>query len=119
MPVAGTTRVELAPPEAIAAIARPGSKPRSITCVAPAWTRVSIRDAAARWQSGAVVRYRSEATTERSAWWTQEFAIRLAWVSITPFGRPVVPDVYICRRTASCGGSPAGGLELASARRRS
>ncbi len=33
--------------------------------------------------------------------WARFFQARLAWVSMTPLGRPVVPDVYISRWTSS------------------
>ncbi len=48
--------------------------------------------------------------------WARFFQARLAWVIITPLGRPVVPDVYISRWTSSAAAA-TGSAGAAAARR--
>ena len=78
------------------------SNARWMIVVAPAAiSEVVVRSSAPTWYSGPQASPRSALVKPNSTMWARFFHARLAWVSITPFGRPVVPDVYIRRWTSS------------------
>ena len=54
-----------------------------------------------RGRAGRTASPRSALVKPNSTRCARFFQARLAWVSMTPFGRPVVPDVYISRCTSS------------------
>ncbi len=60
---------------------------------------------AAVWNSGAVTRATSALVRSTSTIRLCTFHTTLPWVSTTPFGRPVVPEVYCTMKTSS---SPTG-----------
>src|SRR3954452_15414654 len=71
--------------------------------VAPAAINdVVVRSSAPTWYSGPQASPRSALVKPNSMTCARFFHAKLAWVSITPLGRPVVPDVYInrCRSSA-------------------
>jgi hypothetical protein len=47
----------------------------------------------AAWNSGAATSQRVSARNGNEAWKWRAFAVKLRWVSITPFAAPVVPPV--------------------------
>ena len=53
------------------------------------------------WYSGSTPSTRSAGVSACSAPIASALAVRLACVSITPLGRPVVPEVYISKAVAS------------------
>ena len=57
------------------------------------------------WYSGSTASTRSWARSACSALMAAALAARLAWVSITPLGCPVVPEVYISSAIASGSGT--------------
>ena len=59
------------------------------------------------WYSGSTASTRSVGSSPCSALMAAALAARLAWVSITPLGRPVVPEVYISRANVSGAGAGA------------
>ena len=66
------------------------------------------------WYSGSTPSTRSSADSACSAAIDSAFATRLACVSITPLGWPVVPEVYISSAVVSGdGGSGAGAADVA------
>jgi hypothetical protein len=70
--------------------------------VAPAaMSDVVVRSSAPTWYSGPQASPRSALVKPNSTMCARFFHARLACVSMTPFGRPVVPDVYISRWTSS------------------
>ena len=70
--------------------------------VAPAAiSEVVVRSSAPTWYRGPQASPRSELVKPNSMMCARFFHARLAWVIMTPFGRPVVPDVYIRRWTSS------------------
>ena len=63
-----------------------------VTTVAPARRlqgRIRLRPMA--WKNGATATTTSSAVNPSTAWVWRALATRLAWVSSTPLGRPVVP----------------------------
>ena len=72
--------------------------------VAPAAiSEVVVRSSAPTWYSGPQASPRSALVKPNSTMCARFFHARLAWVIMTPLGRPVVPDVYIRRWTSSPG----------------
>ena len=53
------------------------------------------------WKSGIATMYLSPGSNSQPSWALTVWATMLAWVSITPLGRPVVPEEYITRQTSS------------------
>ena len=53
------------------------------------------------WNSGIETMYLSPGSNSQPSWALTVWATMLAWVSITPLGRPVVPEEYITRQTSS------------------
>src|SRR5580658_11053209 len=76
---------------------------------------VVVRSRAPTWYSGPQARPRSALVKPNSTRWARFFHARLAWVIMTPLGRPVVPDVYI-KRWMSSGAAGNGVVLLATAR---
>ena len=86
------------------------SNDRWMMVVAPAAiSEVVVRSSAPTWYSGPQASPRSAPVKPNSTMCARFFHARLAWVIMTPFGRPVVPDVYI-RRWTSSAGAPARGV---------
>ena len=70
---------------------------------------VVTRSSAPTWYSGPHASPTSSAVKPNSVTWAKFFHARLACVSITPFGRPVVPEVYMSRcRSSAAAGTRAG-----------
>ena len=53
------------------------------------------------WNSGIATSDRSPSSNPQPSWAFTVWAIMLAWVSMTPLGRPVVPEEYMTRQTSS------------------
>ena len=78
------------------------SNVRWMMMVAPAAIReVVVRSSAPTWYRGPQASPRSELENPNSMMCARFFQARFAWVIMTPFGRPVVPDVYMRRCTSS------------------
>src|SRR5665213_1712123 len=78
------------------------SNDRWMITVAPvAMSDVVVRSRAPTWYSGPQASPRSAVVKPNSMMWAMFFHARLAWVIMTPLGRPVVPDVYMRRCTSS------------------
>ena len=83
--------------------------------VAPAAiSDVVVRSSAPTWYSGPQASPRSALVKPNSTRCAKFFHAKFAWVSMTPFGRPVVPDVYISRCTSSPATWTRGGTTAAA-----
>ena len=90
---------------------RDASKARWTMVVAPAaMSEVVVRSSAPTWYKGPQASPRSPLVKPNSMTWARFFHARLAWVIMTPLGRPVVPDVYIRRWTSSAAAGTRAGL---------
>ena len=86
------------------------SNTRWMTVVAPAaMSDVVVRSSAPTWYSGPHARPRSASENPNSTTCARFFQARFACVSMTPLGRPVVPDVYMSRWTSSASATTGGG----------
>ena len=80
----------------------PGSKLRISTTSAPFMKAMSgVTLSPPMWKSGAQTRVMSSTLMSKARPALMLFQSRLAWVSIAPLGRPVVPDVYMITATSS------------------
>ena len=115
--IAGASQTVVTRERSISSTTAAASNTRWMIVVAPAaMSVVVVRSSAPTWYSGPHASPRSALVKPNSTMWARFFHARLAWVSITPFGRPVVPDVYIRRCTAS---AATGTRATASCDRRS
>ena len=61
------------------------------------------------WKSGMATMFTQSAVKAKAAEAAAVWASRLRWVSMAPLGKPVVPEVYSCRKQSSgparCSGS--------------
>ena len=94
------------------------SNDRWMSMVAPAASRdVVVRSKRRpRGRAGPQASPRSALVKPNSTRWARFFQARLAWVSMTPLGRPVVPDVYI-NRWMSSAAATTGATSLPLSRR--
>ncbi len=90
----GTPRKTVAPCRAIAWVTSLGSKRATGTRAKPCSKGVSIPTVAAKaWNMGNTTSTRSSWVKLSASATLAVLASRLAWVSIAPLGRPVVPEV--------------------------
>jgi hypothetical protein len=99
--MAGTPNIDVTRYFSMFSSTIPGSNICSMTTVAPfrnASSGVTLRPP--MWNSGATTSVISSelASSARNA--LMLFQMMLPWVSIAPFGRPVVPDVYMISATS-------------------
>ena len=74
---------------------------RVITLGTPSWIPNRTYDDPPTWNSGIATMFLSPSSNPQPSWAFRVWAIMLAWVSMTPLGRPVVPEEYITRHTSS------------------
>ena len=100
--IAGAVHMQVTRDRSISSTTSSASNTRWTTVVAPAAIIVVVmRSSAPTWYSGPQASPTSASVTPSSVMWAKFFQARLAWVIITPFGRPVVPEVYIRRWRSS------------------
>ncbi|HEY5120300.1 MAG TPA: hypothetical protein VII84_01885 [Acidimicrobiales bacterium] len=98
--MAGTPNKVEMPCSSIASRAAPGSKFRCRTTSPPRCIVTNVVTLSPpMWNSGAAARVVSPTAIEYSEFTL--FHAMLPWVNMAPFGRPVVPDVYMIRATSS------------------
>jgi hypothetical protein len=108
--IAGASHTVVTPDRSISSTTAAASKAGWMIVVAPTATRdVVVRSSAPTWYSGPHARPRSSRVKPNSTMWARFFQARLACVSITPLGRPVVPEVYMRRCTSSGAVGAIGG----------
>ncbi len=113
--IAGASHTVVTRDRSISSTTSAASNTRWMMVVAPAAiSDVVVRSSAPTWYSGPQASPRSALVKPNSMMCARFFHARLAWVIMTPFGRPVVPDVYISRWTSS----PAAAHARRDARRR-
>ena len=116
--IAGTPNMKVTRWRSISSSVPPGSNAATRTQLPPLSSigRVSMFSAA-MWNSGAATRVTSSPIRSGSISTLTAFQVRLAWVSIAPFGRPVVPEVYMIMQVSSSPtGSSIGSAEAAASR---
>ncbi len=86
---------------------------RVITLGTPSWMPNRTYDEPPTWNSGIETMFLSPSSNPQPSWACSVWAIMFAWVSATPLGRPVVPELYITRQTSS--GSTSGSRPVGSA----
>ena len=89
---------------------------RVITLGTPSWMPNRTYDEPPTWNSGIDTMFLSPGSKPQPSWALRVWATMLAWLSMMPLGRPVVPEEYITRHTSS-GETSAGrdtGSEAAS-----
>ena len=74
---------------------------RVITLGTPSWMPNSTYDDPPTWNSGIDTIDLSPGSNSQPSWALTVCWTMLVWVSITPLGRPVVPEEYITRQTSS------------------
>ncbi len=74
---------------------------RVITLGTPSWMPNRTYDEPPTWNSGIETMFLSPSSNPQPSWAFRVCATMLAWESVTPFGRPVVPLEYITRQTSS------------------
>ena len=89
----GTPKVMLTRSRSIRSRAAPGSNVGSMTCRPPVQSVARMPFEPAAWKAGAISRYTSPAPIGARAIQWKVLAMRLRWLSITPFEAPVVPPV--------------------------
>ena len=100
--MAGASHTVVTRERSISSTTSEASNDRWTIVVAPAAiSEVVVRSSAPTWYSGPQANPRSALVKPNSTVCARFFQARLAWVSMTPLGRPVVPDVYINRWTSS------------------
>lgn len=91
--IVGTIIASVTPASAIRSSVLAGSKVPPITACPPdSIVMVSVA-AAARWNSGGVISVRQPSGNRPKPIIARQLAVRPAWLSMTPFDRPVVPPV--------------------------
>ena len=91
---------------------------RVITLGTPSWIPNRTYDEPPTWNSGIATMFLSPSSNPQPSWAFRVWATMLAWVRVTPLGRPVVPEEYITRQTSSgvtSGSRPAGSASARSA----
>ena len=107
--IAGASHTVVTRERSISSTTAAASNTRWMIVVAPAaMSVVVVRSSAPTWYSGPHARPRSALVKPNSTMCARFFHARLAWVSMTPFGRPVVPDVYMSRCTSSAATAARG-----------
>ena len=107
---AGTKKAVVTPKAGTTSRMRAGSTSRSSTVRQP-WYRPTIdHPVPAMWNIGITARFTAPGVScQDSAMLIMPWK-KLSLVSITPFGRPVVPDVYSWNATSSPAGSTPGSV---------
>jgi hypothetical protein len=67
----------------------------------PSWIPNRTYDEPPTWNSGIATIDLSPGKNSQPSWALTVCVTMLVWVSITPFGRPVVPEEYMTRQTSS------------------
>ena len=84
---------------------------RVITDGTPSWMPNRTYDEPPTWKSGIATIDLSPGSNSQPSWALTVCVTMLWWLSITPFGRPVVPEEYMTRHTSSgvtSSGRPVG-----------
>ena len=79
-----------------------GTKLWTMTLVPPKWNAglaKTLRPPV--WNNGSTTRLTMSGPVSKNSTWLTAFQNVMPWVMIAPFGRPVVPDVYITVSTVS------------------
>ena len=98
--------------DSIVRISAAGSRSRTITDVAPSYIPATAQPPPPMWNSGMATRFTESRPIPHMSLAIGRSANRLWLLSITPFGRPVVPDEYSWNATSPASactpGSSAG-----------
>ena len=107
--IAGTPNIVVTRCAAMSASARPGSKARCRMMSPPFWNVTSVVTLRPpMWKIGAGVSVTSFCSTSKACSALMLFHQKLPCVSMAPFGRPVVPEVYMIIATSSSPTSTRG-----------
>ena len=78
----------------------------------PSWIPNRTYDEPPTWNSGIATMFLSPSSNPQPSWAFSVWATMLAWVSMMPLGRPVVPEEYMTRQTSS--GDTSSGRDTGS-----
>src|SRR3954465_739606 len=67
----------------------------------PSWIPNRTYDEPPTWNSGIETMFLSPGSNSQPSWGFKGWETMLGWGSITPLGRPVVPEEYMTRHTSS------------------